>query len=68
MRVHTDEEIISKASSLEKNSNNIIDNKIDIAVDLDDEHGTAHTYVVTFSRINEGGEWSPVEVSELSSL
>ncbi|KAA8484367.1 hypothetical protein BDE36_1533 [Arcticibacter tournemirensis] len=65
-RAHTDEEIISKASAREKNAESITDEKIDIAVDLDDDHGVTHTYVVTFSR--DGENWVPTQVSELSSL
>jgi C4-type Zn-finger protein len=66
-KAHSDEEIIQKASTLEKNSENVHDNKVDITVDMDDEHGTAHTYVVTYTK--EGnGNWVPVEVSEISSL
>ena len=66
MKAHTDEQIISKASLAEKNQEQIKDDKIDIAVDLDDETGTCHTYVVTFDR--SSGEWKPVEVEEVSSL
>lgn len=65
-RAHTDEEIISKASAREKNAESITDGKIDVAVDLDDDHGVTHTYVVTFAR--EGANWMAIQVNELSSL
>ncbi|HEY0054452.1 MAG TPA: hypothetical protein VGB63_03760 [Pedobacter sp.] len=67
MRAHTDEQIIAKASSEEKNLKDITDNRVDITVDLEDENGTTHTYVVNFCR-DAGGGWQAVEVSELSSL
>ena len=67
MKAHTDKEIIEKASALPKNADEIKDNRVDIAVDLDDEHGTTHTYVVNFCK-DEGGSWQAAEVSELSSL
>lgn len=65
-KAHTDEEIISKASAKEKNAESITDDKIDVAVDLDDNHGVTHTYVVTFTR--EGTNWMAIQVNELSSL
>ena len=67
MKAHTDKEIIEKASALPKNADEIKDNRVDIAVDLDDEHGTTHTYVVNFCK-DESGSWQAAEVSELSSL
>jgi cytoplasmic iron level regulating protein YaaA (DUF328/UPF0246 family) len=67
MRAHTDQEIIELASKEEKNPKDVTDNRVDITVDMEDENGTAHTYVVNFCK-NEGGEWQVVEVSELSSL
>jgi hypothetical protein len=67
MRAHTDEEIIKRASAEEKNLKDIKDNRIDITVDMEDEHGTTHTYVVNFCR-KDDGYWQVVEVSELSSL
>lgn len=67
MRAHTDEEIIKRASVEDKNANDIKDNRIDVTVDMEDEHGTAHTYVVNFCKNNEGN-WQVAEVSELSSL
>jgi hypothetical protein len=67
MRAHTDEEIIAKATTVEKNFHEIQGDRIDITVDLDDEHGTCHTYVVNFC-MNSDGSWQPAEVSELSSL
>ena len=67
MRAHSDQEIIERASAEEKNPKDIQNNSINITVDMDDEHGTAHTYVVNFSKDKEGN-WKPVEVSELSSL
>lgn len=67
MRAHTDEEIIQKASAEEKDPNEIKDNRIDVAVDLEDIHGTTHTYVVSFCK-DENGNWKALEVSELSSL
>lgn len=65
-KAHTDEEIIRAASLLEKTAENIQDNKADVAIDLDDEHGVRHTYVVTFTRENDS--WKALQVSELSSL
>ena len=65
-RAHTDEEIIRAASLQEKRTENILDNRADVAIDLDDEHGIMHTYVVTFSK--EGDSWKASQVSELSSL
>ena len=67
MRAHTNEEIIKRASPEEKNEEEVRDNRIDITVDLDDEHGTTHTYVVNFCR-DVGGGWQAGEVTELSSL
>lgn len=67
MRAHTDEEIIRRASAVEKKPEEIKDNRIDIAVDMEDEHGTVHTYVVNFCRDTQGS-WEATEVSELSSL
>jgi hypothetical protein len=67
MRAHTDEEIIKCASAEEKDARDVKNDRIDVTVDMDDEHGTAHTYVVNFCR-NEDGSWQAVEVSELSSL
>lgn len=66
MRAHTDQEIIGKASAKEKDLQGMKDNRIDVAVDLDDAHGTCHTYVVTYER--RADDWQVVEVSELSSL
>jgi hypothetical protein len=66
MRAHTDQEIISKASLKEKNPEEVKDSRIDVAVDLDDDTGNCHTYVVTFERKQD--DWLPVEVNELSSL
>ncbi|WP_374165188.1 hypothetical protein [Arcticibacter sp. MXS-1] len=65
-RAHTDEEIIQAASQKSKTEVAGTDDKIDIAVDLDDSHGVCHTYVVTYKK--EGDQWSPAQVSELSSL
>jgi len=65
-KAHTDEEIISKASAKEKNAESIVDEKIDVAVDLNDDHGVTHTYVVTFTR--KGANWMAIQVNELSSL
>ena len=67
MRAHTNDEIIDRASAMEKNAEEIKDDRIDITVDMDDEHGTTHTYVVNFCR-NNNGNWQASEVSELSSL
>ncbi|WP_207532855.1 hypothetical protein [Desertivirga arenae] len=66
MRAHTDEEILEKADAQEKRQDMIKDSKIDVAVDLDDEHGTCHTYVVTFQQ--ESGGWKCLQIDELSSL
>ena len=67
MRAHTDSEIIRQADKKEKDSESIRNNRIDIAVDMEDDHDIMHTYVVNFSRDAEGN-WSALEVSELSSL
>lgn len=67
MRAHTDEEIINCASAVEKEPKEIKDNRIDITIDLNDEHNTAHTYTVSFCRDTDG-DWQVVEVLELSSL
>ncbi|WP_256010513.1 hypothetical protein [Desertivirga xinjiangensis] len=69
MRPHSDEDIIRKASLQDKEAGLIRDNKIDIAVDMEDDHGTLHTYVVSFERSpgSEGG-WKFLELNELSSL
>ncbi|HEY1024287.1 MAG TPA: hypothetical protein VGE26_03925 [Sphingobacteriaceae bacterium] len=66
MKSHSDEEIIRKASAVPKDEQEITDNRIDVAVDLDDDHGTAHTYVVTFQRSDD--DWRVIEINELSSL
>ncbi|HEY0896760.1 MAG TPA: hypothetical protein VGE15_09440 [Sphingobacteriaceae bacterium] len=66
MKAHTDQEIIRKASVKDKDLQEVKDNRIDVAVDLDDETGTCHTYIVTFEQ--RAGDWQPVEVNELSSL
>lgn len=65
MRAHTDEDIICKALAEEKDQRNIKDNKLDVVVDLDDENGNAHTYVVTLKKDDQN--WFPVEISELSA-
>jgi hypothetical protein len=67
MRAHQDEEIIKFASAVEKNPEEVKDKRIAIAVGMDDEHGTTHTYVVSFCK-NAEHEWQASEVSELSSL
>lgn len=69
MRAHSDDDIIQKALMQEKESGLVRDNKIDIAVDMEDEHGTLHTYVVSFEK-NPGSEsgWKFLELNELSSL
>ncbi|WP_207422652.1 hypothetical protein [Desertivirga brevis] len=66
MRAHTDEEILEKAAAQEKRQDMVKDNKVDIAVDLDDENGTCHTYVVTFQQENDS--WKCLQIEELSSL
>jgi len=66
MRVHTDEEILKKVLLVDKYQEEIKDGKLDIAVDLDDEHGTCHTYVVTF--LQNDGEWECAQIDEISSL
>lgn len=66
MRAHSDEEILKKAVAQEKQQDMVKDNKIDIAVDLDDEHGTCHTYVVTFQQEND--DWKCLQIDEISSL
>lgn len=67
MKAHSDKDIVDFASTKEKNPTDIKNNRIDIAVDMEDEHGTAHTYVVNFCR-NSDGSWEASDVSELSSL
>jgi hypothetical protein len=68
MKAHSDDEII-KLASKEIQPELVRDNKIDIAVDLEDEHGTMHTYVVTFQCNNqEKKDWKFLEINELSSL
>jgi len=66
MRAHTDEEILRKVLQKDRSTEPIKDGKVDIAVDLDDEHGTCHTYVVTFEQ--KGEQWDLVQIEELSSL
>ena len=66
MRAHSNEEIINKAALKEKNPAEVKENRIDVAVDLDDETGTCHTYVVTYEK--QGNDWRVLEVNELSSL
>lgn len=66
MRPHSNQEIIRKASEKEKNQDEIKNNRIDIAVDMDDNHGVTHTYVVTFERAAD--DWNAIDVNELSSL
>lgn len=65
MRAHTDEEIICKALAEEKDQQSIKDHKLDVVVDLDDESGNAHTYVVTLKKDDQN--WQPIEISELSA-
>jgi hypothetical protein len=67
MRSHTDEAIIERASNEEKDLKAMKNNRLDVAVDMDDEHGTAHTYVVNFCKADDGS-WKALEVSEISSL
>jgi hypothetical protein len=67
MRAHTDEEIIEKASAEENNFKEVASDRINVTIDLKDEHDTAHTYVVNFCK-DSSGAWKAVEVSELSSL
>jgi hypothetical protein len=66
MRSHTDEEIIERAFKEEKDLKAMKNNRLDVTVDMDDEHGTAHTYVVNFCKDNDGS-WKALEVSEISS-
>ncbi len=69
MKPHLDAEIIKLAESKEKEPGLIRDNKIDIAVDLEDSHGTVHTYVVTFQCSSpDKNDWKFLEINELSSL
>lgn len=65
-KAHTDEEIIAAAETKKSAAPDNTDDKVDIAVDLDDENGIAHTYVVTFLR--KPGGWTVFQVNELSSL
>ena len=68
MKAHSDDEII-KLASKEIQADLVRDNKIDIAVDLEDEHGTTHTYVVTFQcNDQDRSGWKFLEINELSSL
>ncbi|WP_207425910.1 hypothetical protein [Pedobacter sp. SYSU D00535] len=67
-RAHTDEEILAKAAAIDKNQEQIKDNRVDVPVDIEDETGTAHTYVVTFIRSGETEPWKASEINELSSL
>jgi hypothetical protein len=66
MRVHTDEDILRKAFEIDKYQEEPKDNKLDVAVDLDDEHGVCHTYVVSFQK--NGNEWDYISIEEISSL
>lgn len=71
MRKFSDEEIIEKARSKVRGSNEIDINKnpVDVTVDLQDEHDVTHSYVVSFKR--DAGqseqEWTPIEISEIST-
>jgi hypothetical protein len=67
MRAHTDQEIIEHAGRMQKDPENMEDNRIDITVDMEDKEGVMHTYVVNFCR-DAGGSWKAADVSELSSL
>ena len=68
MRAHSDQDIISKASKKEKVKAEIKGDKIDITVDMDDSTGAAHTYVVTYQKVNPvAEEWEVIDVSELST-
>lgn len=66
MRAHTDEEILRKVLQIDEYREEMKDDKLDIAVDLDDEHGVCHTYVVTFQKQNN--KWEYVQIDEISSL
>ena len=67
MRAHSDEEIIAKASGMEKKQEEIKGDTLDIAVDLDDLEGARHTYVVTYVRAGQNADWLVSEVTELSA-
>ncbi len=66
MRSHTDEEIIERASKEDKDLKAMKNNRLDVTVDMDDEHGTAHTYVVNFCKADDGN-WRVLDVTEISS-
>ena len=69
MRRFPDEEIIDKARSRIGKSNEIDLSKdlVDVTVDFEDEHELTHSYVVSFRKESEE-KWTPVEISEVSSL
>ena len=65
-KAHSEEEIIKAALQKDKDGVAAENNKVDVAVDLEDENEVTHTYVVTFQK--NSNDWKAIQVSEISSL